>query len=320
MISVAKISDSHFDHSMGTRLFQPGWRPARQKYVPCFSVAAVHGGKQSGLHHTFERGADMEENKIGRFIRDRRLELGLTQQQLADRLGITDKAVSKWERAVSYPDITILRELAAALEVSVTELLAGERDEAPPVPPEVEGVVVDAMAYAETARKKNGGWRWWTFVALTAGCLIAALVVCIVDGFRFTWSPLILKCLAFGWAVCYPLLRTERPVRNTLVIASVAVYPFLWSLGLRQAVVLGIVIVSVAYAWSVYWLGLKCRSRQTAIFLILLLGWLLHISINTMVHLWGFDGILATMLFTLALDALGLLGAWAAEKLSYRKQ
>ena len=81
----------------------------------------------------------MEENKIGLFIRDRRLALGLTQQQLAERVGITDKAVSKWERSVSYPDITLLRELAAALEVSVTELLAGEREEAPsPVPPAVD--------------------------------------------------------------------------------------------------------------------------------------------------------------------------------------
>ena len=122
----------------------------------------------------------MEENKIGLFIRDRRLALGLTQQQLAQRVGITDKAVSKWERSVSYPDITLLRELAAALEVSVTELLAGEREEAPsPVPPEVESVVVDTVVYAETARRKNGGWRWWLFVGLTAGCLIAAMVVCL---------------------------------------------------------------------------------------------------------------------------------------------
>ena len=144
----------------------------------------------------------MEENKIGLFIRDRRLALGLTQQQLAERVGITDKAVSKWERSVSYPDITLLRELAAALEVSVTELLAGEWEEAPTqVPPAVESVVVDTVAYAETARRKNGGWRWWLFVGLTAGCLIAAMVVCIVNGFRFTWSLGVLKCLAFGWEI-----------------------------------------------------------------------------------------------------------------------
>ena len=73
----------------------------------------------------------MEEKQIGLFIRDRRLALGLTQQQLADKLGITDKAVSKWERCVSCPDITLLRELADALGVTVAELLAGERVELP---------------------------------------------------------------------------------------------------------------------------------------------------------------------------------------------
>ena len=101
----------------------------------------------------------MEEMKIGQFIRDRRIELCMTQQQLADKLGITDKAVSKWERAVSYPDITILRELSAALDVSVTELLAGEREQQLPdtVPPEVQDVVLDTVAYAETARERNKG-------------------------------------------------------------------------------------------------------------------------------------------------------------------
>ena len=60
----------------------------------------------------------MEENRIGPFIRDRRLQLEMTQQQLADKLGVTDKAVSKWERSVSYPDITILRELSDALPLA----------------------------------------------------------------------------------------------------------------------------------------------------------------------------------------------------------
>ncbi len=259
----------------------------------------------------------MEENKIGLFIRDRRLALGLTQQQLAERVGITDKAVSKWERSVSYPDITLLRELAAALEVSVTELLAGEREEAPtPVPPAVESVVVDTVAYAETARRKNGGWRWWLFVGLTAGCLIAAMVVCIVNGFRFTWSVGVLKCLAFGWAVCYPLLRTERPVRNALVIASVGVYPFLLSLGLRKGFVLGIVILSVAYAWAVYWIWLRWRGDWGKLtFLVVVLGILLHIGINMWVsRIGGSRARFPITVLILALGALCLAAAWALER------
>lgn len=265
-----------------------------------------------------KEGADMEEMKIGRFIRERRMELGLTQQQLADRLGITDKAVSKWERAVSYPDITILRELAAALEVSVTELLAGERDETPPVPPEVEDVVVDTVAYAETARRKNSGWRWWTFVGLTAACLVAALVMLIIGLVsRGLWAALlVIKCIAFGWAVCYPLLRTERyPVRNALAIASVAVYPFLWSLGAHRGWHLGIVVVSIAFAWSVYWVLIRYRQQKSAaIVLILLLGGLLHVSVNWMVEAYLEWVIVSAVV--LVLDVLCLGGAYVLEKSS----
>ncbi len=123
----------------------------------------------------------MEDIQIGQFIRDVRLEQGMTQQQLADKLGVTDKAVSKWERCVSYPDITILRELADALGISVTELLAGKRD-AQTVPPEVEDVVLDTVSYAETARQKNSRWKSVLFMVLSICCAIGALVC-----FIFFW-------------------------------------------------------------------------------------------------------------------------------------
>ncbi len=263
----------------------------------------------------------MEENKISRFIRDRRLELGLTQLQLADRLGVTDKAVSKWERAVSYPDITLLRELAAALEVSVTELLAGEQDEASLVPPEVEDVVVDAMAYAETVRSKSGGWRWWTFVVLTAGCLIAVLVLCIVDRFRFGGSLVPIQWIAYGWAVCYPLLRTEdKPVRNALIIASVGLLALFFYQGEFLAIL--IVIASSVYAWVVYWAWCHYkRDRVKALPLIVLLGIVLHFCINFLCTLryWDFDTLLVFGA-VLAFDVLCVLIAWAVEKLSLKRQ
>lgn len=68
------------------------------------------------------------ENKVGKFIADTRKGLGLTQQQLADKLCISDKAVSKWERGVSLPDIGIIEKLAKELNVSVNEILAGKKD------------------------------------------------------------------------------------------------------------------------------------------------------------------------------------------------
>ena len=50
----------------------------------------------------------------------------------------------------------------------MSELLGGEREDAAVVPAAVEDVVLDTVAYAETARRRNGGWRFWTFVAFTA--------------------------------------------------------------------------------------------------------------------------------------------------------
>ena len=207
----------------------------------------------------------MEENQIGPFIRDLRQEKGMTQQQLADCLGVTDKAVSKWERCVSYPDITLLRELAAELGVSVAELLAGERDGVPPqVPPEVEGAVVDTVAYAETARRKNRGWRFWLFVALTAGCLIAALTLFIlywIAGRHGKQSILLaMKCVAFGWAICCPLLRWERyPVAGALGVVTVGIVPFLYQIvQARRKWVYLVALLSAAYLWGAYFI---CRSQ-----------------------------------------------------------
>ena len=66
----------------------------------------------------------MNKERLGSFIGERRRELGLTQRELAEKVHVTDKAVSKWERGLSYPDVTLLEPLASALELRVEELMA----------------------------------------------------------------------------------------------------------------------------------------------------------------------------------------------------
>ena len=68
----------------------------------------------------------MDQIKIGKFISVKRKELGLTQSQLADKLGITDKAISKWETGKSLPDASIMLELCSILKITVNDLLNGE--------------------------------------------------------------------------------------------------------------------------------------------------------------------------------------------------
>ena len=68
----------------------------------------------------------MDQIKTGRFIAEKRKEQNLTQVQLAEKLGITNRAVSKWETGKSLPDASIMLELCDVLNITVNDLLNGE--------------------------------------------------------------------------------------------------------------------------------------------------------------------------------------------------
>ena len=84
-----------------------------------FAACAVYdvGGKEEN---------HMDQIKIGRFIAERRKDAGLTQAQLAERLNITDRAISKWETGRSLPDSALMLDLCDILGITVNELLCGE--------------------------------------------------------------------------------------------------------------------------------------------------------------------------------------------------
>ena len=69
----------------------------------------------------------MDQKKIGKFISEKRKELKLTQAQLAEKLGVTDKTVSRWENGNYMPDLSLLQQLSKELNVSINELLSGEK-------------------------------------------------------------------------------------------------------------------------------------------------------------------------------------------------
>lgn len=69
----------------------------------------------------------MNQAKIGRFIAELRKEQGWTQMQLGERLGVSNKTISRWENGNYMPDLAVLPELAELLAVSVNELIAGQR-------------------------------------------------------------------------------------------------------------------------------------------------------------------------------------------------
>ena len=68
----------------------------------------------------------MDLVKIGKYIASKRKSLGMTQKQLAEKLGMSDKSVSKWERGVCLPDVSVYKELCSILGISLNEFLSGE--------------------------------------------------------------------------------------------------------------------------------------------------------------------------------------------------
>ena len=69
--------------------------------------------------------SEINLEKFGAFISEKRKALGMTQKELAEKLFLSDKAVSKWERGLSLPDVSVLMPLAQVLGVTVAELLEG---------------------------------------------------------------------------------------------------------------------------------------------------------------------------------------------------
>lgn len=69
----------------------------------------------------------MDKEKTGQLITELRKEKGMTQKQLAEALNVTDKAVSKWERGLSFPDVSMLEPISDLLDISILELLEGSR-------------------------------------------------------------------------------------------------------------------------------------------------------------------------------------------------
>ena len=68
----------------------------------------------------------MDTVKIGKYIAQKRKNLGLTQREIAEQLGMSDKSVSKWERGVCLPEVSVYMELCRILGISLNEFIAGE--------------------------------------------------------------------------------------------------------------------------------------------------------------------------------------------------
>lgn len=96
----------------------------------------------------------MDQSKIGRFIADTRKAKSLTQRQLADALSISDKTVSKWETGKGLPDVSLMLPLCGALDITVNDLLTGEKVSASNYQKKAEENMMDLIKENQENKKR----------------------------------------------------------------------------------------------------------------------------------------------------------------------
>ena len=146
----------------------------------------------------------MDLIKIGKFIADCRKDKKLTQEQLAEKLYITDRAVSKWERGLSLPDADKMIDLCNILGISVNELLNGEVIDMKDYNKKTEELLLDIAKKEEINNKKIFINMW----------------VLLISTFLFYTMLIILACMTLSEG---PLLGTIISV-STIVVVIVAFY------------------------------------------------------------------------------------------------
>ena len=123
----------------------------------------------------------MDQIKIGKFIAECRKNANLTQMQLSEKLGITDKAISKWERGISMPDTSIMLELCDILGISVNELLSGEKIQMENNDQKNEQLLLEMAKELEKKSKTiwNAMWAIMTvsIIGLLGGLALVALFI-----------------------------------------------------------------------------------------------------------------------------------------------
>ena len=148
----------------------------------------------------------MDQIKIGYFIAERRKAAGLTQSALAEKLGVTNRAVSKWENGRSLPYASIMLALCDILKISVTELLKGEFMESENKNKNEEQLLLELVAQKERADKQLLGFEiviGTLSVIILLGCTFAASFFLMEDWLRIVLivSGFVICLVGLGFAI-----------------------------------------------------------------------------------------------------------------------
>ncbi|WP_302950857.1 helix-turn-helix domain-containing protein [Holdemania filiformis] len=212
---------------------------------------------------------NLTEERTGRLIRELRLKAGWTQKELGAKIGISDKAISKWERGLSFPDITLLPRLAEVFHVTVGEIISGQRLSEPAMNPELlDSVVADTLVYSQRDTFSKGK-RIFCLIFLTL--ILSAMFLCAVINLavdhQLSWAyyPIgaLTIVLALTLAVVLPKRRRLEIVMGILEVSLMIYLAMIEKLSdtsgwlLPLALPISLVSVVCLYLLLKLWLWMK---------------------------------------------------------------
>lgn len=207
----------------------------------------------------------MEQEKIGKFIANCRKEQNLTQVQFAEKIGVTNKAVSKWETGKCLPDASLFSDICMLLNITLNELFAGERISPENIEKKAEENLIGmAIEY----QKRDYRVTFSMYISILIMLIIISVNIS-VGGMWMEGSPVfsnLLFTLLFVvlWSIILRITRNDIPLQKVSFIVSLIV-------------LISSVLAFVLTFWDVdrhiiFWLGIPCEILFYGLKLIL--GWI----------------------------------------------
>lgn len=199
--------------------------------------------------------SQMNQAEIGAFIAKCRKEQKMTQAQLAERLNITDRAVSKWETGKCMPDSSIMLELCEILGISVNELLSGKAISRTDYEKRADENLIALKKKDENSMAKNTMLSILFSITLFIGILVCLICNLAVSG-RFTWAFIPVSSIVFAWLVAFPaIFLGTKGILGSLLSLSICIVPYLFLLSrftkTKEVFSIGTVmaVISILFLW-----------------------------------------------------------------------
>lgn len=145
----------------------------------------------------------VNKSTFGQFLRQKRNEKGMTQKEFAEKLFLSESAISKWEKGKSYPDITMIPDICSVLDISEHELISGANDT------EYHEMKRDARIF-----RKLTGTFFWGFTGAYALALIICFICDLAVNHRFTFFPVVFGSLLTAFSFVPTFTRFTESISS----------------------------------------------------------------------------------------------------------